>query len=195
MLDILEKVLTEELPHLLDSSLWWDSLIINKRKPYTYRLFTYLDTNYKPTTVDKAKYRICLHKFDSCTTEEAFYHPHPWPAAFIILAGSYDMQIGFTSDRESTAINEVTKLKLNEGCKYEIVNCLTWHKINPLELTYTVMINSNPWPNEVAHTAVRRTAGKDLDKLGVTQLQCQLAVFKILLRSYNNYESASSLVR
>jgi len=43
----------------------WDSLIINRRKPYTYRLFTQIDQD-----------RICLHKFDTCLSEEAFFHPH-----------------------------------------------------------------------------------------------------------------------
>ena len=54
----------------------WDSLIINRRKPYTYRVFTMIGT-----------LRVCLHRFDECSNTESFIHPHAWPAAFTVLRG------------------------------------------------------------------------------------------------------------
>jgi len=54
----------------------WGSLVINRRKPHTYRVFRQF-----------GEYRVCLHRFESCSEEEAFPHPHPWPGAFLLLKG------------------------------------------------------------------------------------------------------------
>ena len=70
------------LPGMLNQPGLWDSLIINRRKPHTYRIFT-----------QYADLRLCLHKFDMCDEGEAFSHPHPWPAAFMVLKGKYKMNI------------------------------------------------------------------------------------------------------
>ena len=85
MLTILEESLNM-LPDILRDRAAWDSLIVNRRKPYTYRVFTTLPTGL----------RLCLHKFDPCHTHEAFTHPHPWPGAFIILEGKYKMMSGYS---------------------------------------------------------------------------------------------------
>ena len=44
------------LPQLISKREVWDSLIVNRRKPYTYRVFTTLPNGL----------RLCLHKFDPC---------------------------------------------------------------------------------------------------------------------------------
>ena len=73
MLSVLDDVL-KSLPAMLDDPDAWDSLIVNRRKPITYRVFRYLadDT------------RVSLHKFDPCARHEAYPHPHPWPGAFTV---------------------------------------------------------------------------------------------------------------
>ena len=74
------------LPDLLENRDAWDSLIVNRRKPYTYRVFTTLPNGL----------RLCLHKFDPCHTHEAFSHPHPWAGAFAVLQGKYKMTVGYS---------------------------------------------------------------------------------------------------
>lgn len=174
MLDKLELVLAA-LPGMLDNRERWDSLIVNRRKPHTYRIFTqWLNGS-----------RICLHRFDTCHDHEAFEHPHPWAGAFVILSGVYRMRIGYSKDRFSTPEN-VTELVLPKHAMYQIDNPLTWHSVIPLEETYTVMLNEEPWSAEVAHTAVRTTKGKDLDKMPEEELVRSLAKYKELLEAWKN---------
>src|ERR1044072_4917851 len=96
MLDILNYTI-DKLPELLQNEKRWDSLIINRRKPHTYRIFTNFEILDYDGTLNT--YRVCLHKFDPCNTEEAFAHPHPWPGAFCILKGKYKMNIGYSLNR------------------------------------------------------------------------------------------------
>lgn len=161
------------LPPLLEDRSRWNSLIVNRRKPYTYRVFTQLDG-----------VRICLHQFDPCHTHEAFSHPHPWPGAFVILQGKYKMRVGYSQDRVSPP-SEVLTLVLSKGGVYEITNPLTWHSVVPLTTTYMVMVNGEPWDTATtAHNDVRTTKGKDLDTMPEEDLQRHLNVFRGLVVDY-----------
>lgn len=157
------------LPGILDKRESWDSLIVNRRKPYTYRVFTKLPNGL----------RLCLHKFDTCHTHEAFAHPHPWPGAFTVMQGSYKMMMGYSrGGREDRDFDETGTFILHKGSSYEIINPMTWHAVIPLETTYTIMINDEAWPAEFAHTEVRTTKGKDLDKMPENELIEHLSLFK-----------------
>ena len=158
----------ELVPQLVSKREVWDSLIINRRKPYTYRVFTTLENGF----------RLCLHKFDPCDTHESFSHPHPWPGAFTVLSGSYQMSIGYSVNREEKP-HLATSLELTRYSSYEIINPLTWHSVVPLETTYTVMVNASPWEPEVAHKDVKTTKGKDLEKMPEEDLLKHLADFKV----------------
>ena len=173
MLDRLQQVM-RELPDMLLCPSLWDSLLINRRKPYTYRVFTFL----------KNGDRICLHKFDPCDDREAFKHPHPWPGAFILLEGSYRMNEWLSKDRDDKNPVHVSEHILERFSQYSITNPLTWHNVIPLSTAYTIMINSPPWPPDVAHTEVRTTAGKDLDKMSQPDLVAHLAHFNHLVHQY-----------
>ena len=166
------------LPDILHDRAAWDSLIVNRRKPYTYRVFTTLPSGL----------RLCLHKFDPCHTHEAFTHPHPWPGAFIILQGKYKMMVGYSCEgRLQKGYSEVTTQILTKHSCYEIINPLTWHSVVPLETTYTVMVNDTPWDTEtVAHTEVRTTRGKDLDKMPEPDLLKHLEHFQYLVWQWKN---------
>ncbi len=154
----------------------WDSLIINRRKPYTYRMFT-----------DTPMGRLCLHKFDPCDSDEAFSHPHPWPGAFIVLKGAYRMIVGLSPDRLSKPVDVIETI-VHAGSSYLIDNPMTWHSIQPLTTTYTVMLNGLPWPIDYAHTEIRTTKGKDLDKIPDAQKVKHLKTFRDLLyRFQRNY--------
>lgn len=169
MLSVLDGVL-KSLPEMLGDPTAWDSLIVNRRKPTTYRVFRHLADNV----------RVSLHRFDPCAKHEAYPHPHPWPGAFAILAGSYRMWIGFTPDLESPKPITVAETILTAGSRYEIVEPRTWHSVTPLEECWTVMVNGAPW-REKAHVRAPTTTGKDLDKMPPEELAAHLAKFKALL--------------
>lgn len=146
--------LIDVIPHLKEYDKW-DSLLINRRKPHTERVFRQFGED-----------RVCLHKFYPCSSDEAFAHPHPWPASFFIIKNGYDMEIGMAENRlEEPKYYE--RICLEEHSAYMILNPLTWHRISPIndEPTYTVMINGPTFEEEDMHSAVRRTKGKDLEKL------------------------------
>ena len=168
MLEALNDAL-KIVPSLLNDRSKWDSLIVNRRKPHTYRVHTMLPNGL----------RLCLHKFNPCDTHEAFLHPHPWPGAFMILSGSYEMEVGFSPDRVSLP-SHVLKVYLPKGAKYEIICPLTWHSVTPLETTYTIMVNGPAWAADYAHKDVRTTAGKDLDRMPEDELLEHLNIFKKL---------------
>jgi hypothetical protein len=177
MINRLDDALLNYLPDLVQDISAWDSLLINRRKPHTYRVFTHFGCK-------EQKLRICLHKFDTCFDNEAFDHPHPWPAAFIIMSGGYRMRIGYSKDRFSKP-EEVSVFEMRQYSKYEIVNPLTWHSVTPVTTTYTIMINDEPWDKDIAHTEVRTTKGKDLEKMPDNELIEHLNAFKVMLNDYN----------
>lgn len=167
MLNKLEEYI-DKLPELVQDHTKWSSLIINRRKPYTYRAF-YQDGDY----------RVCLHRFEVCEPEEAFYHPHPWPGAFKILKGSYKMKIGYSTHID-TKPSQVTQLILPAGSSYEITSPLTWHTVEPISECYTVMVNGVPWSETVRHQDVKTTKGKDLESMTEEDLKAHLNTFKRL---------------
>lgn len=162
------------LPALMERREIWSSLIVNRRKPWTYRAFTKFE-------YEGLNYRICLHRFEVCDEEESFLHPHPWPGAFQILRGSYIMNIGYSADRFSKPAS-VAKTILSAGSRYAITNPLTWHSVTPLEECYTIMVNAEPWDTKsVAHAEVRTTKGKDLDSMSGEDLSVHFATFRKLV--------------
>ncbi len=148
----------------------WDSLIINRRKPHTYRIFKQF-----------GEFRVCLHKFEPCESDEAFFHPHPWPGAFLVLQGEYEQSIGYSSSLV-TNMEPVMKMVMVAGSRYEIVNPQTWHSVTPIRTTYTIMVNGAPFPNQ--HKEVRTTKGKDLEKMATGDLYVAINNFHRLLSSY-----------
>lgn len=174
MLDKLLNLITDgKIKTLLYDRGNWASLIVNKRKPYTYRVFTRFDD-----------FRICLHKFDVCDTHESFFHPHPWPGAFVILEGKYKMKVGRSSDRTRPPKDVMTVI-LGKKSSYEIVEPLTWHSVIPLETSYSIMLNGLPWHKDIAHEKVVTTKGKDLDKMPETELFAHLQKFDDLIEEFN----------
>ena len=167
------------LPKLLNKVELWDSLIINKRKPETYRVFTYIGS-----------YRVCLHHFKAPDTEDTFWHPHAWPAAFAVLRGSYDLHLGRMLNRTSREVTGVNKFRMAAGSRYEMVNPMDGHKIVPITDTYTVMINGAPYSKNLVHPTVRTTKGKDLERMTPDELQAQLHKFKILWAGMKYDEAA-----
>ena len=155
-----------------DSFSSWDSLVINKRKPHTFRMMKQI-----------GKYRLCLHKFEPCSDEECFIHPHSWPASFLVLAGSY-IQTFSTSNTLSSPPHPVSREIVGPGHTYEITTPFTWHKIQPLETTYTIMLNGPPFTHY--HTKCRFTKGKDLDKMSHVEKNSMMGQFNYLVLTWKH---------
>jgi len=166
-----QKCIHFALDNLGDSDKW-DSLIVNKRKPHTYRAFIF-----------DGKTRICLHRFERCTTEESFYHPHPWESEILILRGRYRQAIGFTPNREDRNPQTIMDMILSAGSFYTMTNPLGWHKVTPITTCYSLMVNFESWDDQ--HSNAPRTKGKDLDKFTEDELQSHLHLFSELLEEYD----------
>jgi len=167
---LLELINSGKLSELIELANW-DSLVINRRQPITYRLFTRIDD-----------LRICLHKFKPCDRHESFYHPHPWPAAFVVLSGGYYMRTGRYKDFNSDEDDLNTSIYLSAGSGYEMTDPLLGHSITPVTDTYTIMINGPEY--EKQHIGCRRTKGKDLEKLSDRDKEDGLLVFNALIGLY-----------
>ena len=148
----------------------WDSLVINRRKPHTYRVFRQF-----------GDLRVCLHKFEECAPEDAFAHPHPWSGAFLMLEGAYVHEVGFSPDLESQPVFCFKEI-VYPYSRYEITNKQTWHKVQPLKTTYTIMCNTAAWEG---HSETRTTKGKDLEKMTDVDLTAHLQKFDELLNDYS----------
>lgn len=167
-LEELNRIITQELPSLLDDPTQWDSLIVNRRKPHTYRAFHLFETGA----------RVCLHRFETCSSAEAFEHPHPWAGAFTVLEGEYIMTVGKSFDRYMPSEHALVT-KLTAGSTYAISDPLTWHSVQPLTTCYSIMVNGKPF--EEPHQQAPTTKGKDLDKFTPEDLAAHLTKFKELL--------------
>lgn len=171
MLEVLNDIIKNKLIGFIQDKDGWDSLVINRRKPYTYRAF-----------YQYGEYRVCLHRFEQCDPQEAFPHPHAWPAAFRILEGEYMMNIWEAPTLMVPPIGRPTvKLHLTTGSSYEMVNPKAWHTIQPLKECYTVMVNGAPYPAHEQHANIVTTKGKDLDKMSPNQLQTHFETFLLHL--------------
>lgn len=174
MLEKLEKAI-HLLPSMLSKTEIWKSLVINRRKPTTYRVFTQLEDST----------RVCLHRFLPCDTHEAFYHPHPWPGAFLVLRGAYQMRLGYaTGGTTDLKPVDVSQMLLTTGSRYEIVDPDVWHSVAPVCETYTIMVNDAPWDADHVSEGVRTTANKDLGVLPEHELVHALNMFSYLLMTY-----------
>ena len=90
MLSVLDDVL-KSLPAMLDDPAAWDSLIVNRRKPTTYRVFRYLDRRNarQPAQVRPVR------------PTRGVSAPAPVARRIALLEGAYRMWVGFTPDLES----------------------------------------------------------------------------------------------
>ncbi len=160
------------VPDLLTKPEVWSSLIVNRRKPHTYRVFTKIDD-----------LRICLHKFKPCDRHEAFLHPHPWDGGFLILDGAYRMLTGKSPDREKDPVPG-PEFFMTKFSGYQITDPLDFHAIIPVGETYTIMVNGPEWPDEKKHIRAVTTKGKDLDTMPHDELVAHLQKFETFVSEW-----------
>lgn len=146
MLNVLYEV-EAELPQLLVDEAGWNSLYIDYHPPIVERLW-------RPWR----EYRISLHRIYPCEPEEALFHPHPWPSAMRVLAGEYEMAVGYGPGETAPP---VAALMIATGdFRYEMTEPDAWHYVRPVgEPTYSVMVTGIPW------TRSSPTPGKPLRAL------------------------------
>lgn len=155
----------------------WGSIVINKRKPHTYRAFLQHDDT-----------RICLHRFEACEVEDSFAHPHPWPSSMLILAGEYDMVVAHTPDLTSGEPSPVIHVTLNAGSIYHMNDRHTWHQVIPRTQCYSLMVNGPRW--DAPHRRAPSTSGKGLDPMPDDTLANHLAKCRELIGAYRKSTSA-----
>jgi hypothetical protein len=91
------------------------------------------------------------------------------------------MKLGYSAERDQPPVH-VAKTIMGPGSMYEIVDPMTWHTVEPIEECFTVMVNDKPWSEELAHSQIRTTKGKDLQRMTDEQLTEHLNIFKELLK-------------
>ena len=155
----------------LDDLPLWKSIVINRRKPHTYRAFTMWGET-----------RICLHRFEPCEPEDSFPHPHPWPSSMLVLDGTYEMLVGHPVDRKSGEPDDVIRLWLGPGSIYEMSERQTWHQVIPRTRCFSLMINEPYW--DEPHSRSPRTAGKGLVEMPGSELESHLRDFRRLLERH-----------
>jgi len=143
---------------LRDPSTNWKTLDVLYEEPHVERVWTQL-----------GKERIYLHRIHPC--KRAFFHPHPWPSAVVLLTGQYRMDIGFGS-----ALGPpppiAASLDLKAGSGYEMLLQNSWHNVKPYGgPSLSVMLSGQPWVMPVmqhAQKAVNRYLDDDV-KNGIIQ--------------------------
>lgn len=169
MLSILEAV--EIASRSVADPKRWGSIVIDKRKPHTYRAF-----------IQTGEDRICLHRFEACEAKDSFAHPHPWPSSMLVLSGTYDMAVAHTADLQSSEPSPVIDVTLSSGSIYHMLDRHTWHQVIPRTECYSLMVNGPRWSD--AHRRAPSTSGKGLQPMSDELLRSHLAACGKLLAGY-----------
>lgn len=145
MLSELHRVYKDVLPGLLlDTSTSWNTLEVLYEEPRVERLWLQLGDN-----------RLYLHRIHPC--KRAFFHPHPWPSAVLVVSGKYLMEVG-KGDRNGPAPAAVMTAIMGPGSAYEMLDPDGWHSVQPLDApSYSVMLTGKPWSNTPLSEGQRQT--------------------------------------
>lgn len=130
MLDQLKKI-EEVLPGLLLDSVGWNDVDVNYHPPRVERLWR-----------NVGQYRVYLHRIHPCQAEEALFHPHPWPSAMVVLAGQYEMALGFGVGEPPMMATVI----MVPGSRYAMTHQDAWHYVRPLGgVAWSLMVSGEPW--------------------------------------------------
>jgi hypothetical protein len=132
MLEVLYAV-EQELPQLIQDEAGWNSLYIDYHPPTVERLWR-----------QWGEFRIQLHRIHPCERDEALFHPHPWPSAMRVLAGEYEMAVGYSADGNPPPI--AARMIATGDFLYEMTDPGAWHYVRPIgEPTLSLMVTGKPW--------------------------------------------------
>ncbi len=132
MLDVLYAV-EKELPALVQDEGAWNSLYVDYHPPIVERLWR-----------GWREYRINLHRMHPCAPGKALFHPHPWPSAMRVLAGEYEMAVGYGPGDAPPPV--AVLMIASAGFCYEMTVPDAWHYVRPIgEVTMSLMVTGKPW--------------------------------------------------
>lgn len=97
------------LPNLLKDKNRWNSLIINKYESIIHRLYTQIDDII-----------LNIYMF-TCKYDKHSTRSHSWHFAIYIIKGGYEMEVGFSKDR-NVIPKPIYKTIIKPGDKYEITS-------------------------------------------------------------------------
>jgi hypothetical protein len=113
----------------------WKTLFIDYEKPWVERVWCQFE-----------EMRVNLHRIHPCADGEALFHPHPWPSAMKILAGKYEMAIGYGERGLDNPPKIAAKLEMGENTQYEMVEPNAWHYVRPINRpVMSLMVTGTPW--------------------------------------------------
>jgi len=140
MLDVLEK-LERSLPELLMDDKGWAGLYIDYHPPTVERLWRRW-----------GEYRVSLHRILPCGPGEALFHAHPWPSAMRILAGEYEMAVGYGPGENAPPF--AARMIARGDFRYEMTDPDAWHYVRPINgPTWSVMVTGKPWDRPSPHAS------------------------------------------
>jgi hypothetical protein len=118
-LDKLHEV-GKSLPFLLQNN-EWQGLFIDYHPPVVERLW-----------LQHGAMRVCLHRIHTCRSDEALFHPHPWPSAVLLVSGRYEQCVGY-GDPSGPAPPKIGPQILVAGSAYEMSDPNEWHYVRPID--------------------------------------------------------------
>jgi hypothetical protein len=171
------KIAIDNLPELIKDPDKWGSQFIDYDNPYVHRMYLEVDG-----------VTLNLHRF-SPTEGEIVWHPHPWPAAFIISKGAYELQLGLSHDGKPP--NPTGPMVMTEGSFYQMTLAEEWHSVRPLEDTYTFAVQGPEYDVDWSFETDDRSAFRSLTKKECEPLIDHFSskkVQKLLKKSVNKYK-------
>ncbi len=119
----------------------------------TRRDWNSLRVTYEPPEVERVwrkwgEHRILLHCIHPCAPGQPLFHPHPWPSIVKVLAGRYEMGVGYGTGVESPPI--AMTMIAGAGTTYAMTDRDSWHFVRPLdEPSYSLMVTGKPWQRDM----------------------------------------------
>ena len=142
MLEQLERVLPS-LPDLLADADGWSSLDVDYHPPRVERLVR-----------AHGSARLCVHRIHPCPPDTALFHPHPWPCAIALLAGRYELGVGYGAGDQAPPL--ASRLIAHAPMRYEMLEPDAWHYVRALDApVLSVMLSGAPWPRSAPRPAQR----------------------------------------
>lgn len=146
MLDQLAHALAS-LPDLLRETEGWSSLDVDYHPPRVERLV-------RPY----GSARLCLHRIHPCPAGAALFHPHPWPCAIALLAGRYELGVGYGPSPQPPSL--AARVLASAPTRYEMLEPDAWHYVRPLEApVLSVMLSGPPWSRSASSPRPARKLG------------------------------------
>jgi hypothetical protein len=132
MLAVLHEI-ERALPELLSTTEGWRSLDVTYHPPRVERVLR-----------DHGGRRIHLHVIHPCASNDALFHPHPWPSAVRVLSGNYEMAVGAGAGEAPPPI--ALTLVAESGLAYEMTHPDGWHRVRPIDApSCSLMVTDAPW--------------------------------------------------